>query len=109
MKFDVTDAAARRVAELIGKYKDKKILGLRIAVDGGGCSGFMYQYKLTESIDAEDHIIEKNGIKVIIDPMSQQFLEGCAVEFIEELGSSYFQINNPKATAKCGCGNSFAM
>jgi iron-sulfur cluster insertion protein len=108
MNFTVTANAAKRIAELI-KQKDASMLALRIAVDGGGCSGFMYQYKLTDSIDKDDYIAEKNGSKVAIDQLSQQFLDGCAVDFIEELGSSYFQITNPKATAKCGCGNSFSV
>jgi iron-sulfur cluster insertion protein len=108
MNFTVTANAAKRIAELI-KQKDTKMLALRIAVDGGGCSGFMYQYKLTDSIDNDDYIAEKNGVKVAIDPISQDFLDGCSVDFIEELGNSFFQINNPKATAKCGCGNSFSV
>ena len=108
MNLKITSTAAKRVAELIAKNKDKAV-ALRVAVDSGGCSGFMYQYKLVNSINEDDFILESDGIKVAVDSISQQFLEGCTVEFIEELGSSYFQITNPSATAKCGCGNSFAL
>ncbi len=108
MNFTVTSNAAKRIAELI-KQSNEKNLALRIAVDGGGCSGFMYQYKLIDSINADDYIAEKDGVKVAIDQLSQQFLNECTVDFVEELGSNYFQISNPKATAKCGCGNSFSV
>jgi iron-sulfur cluster assembly accessory protein len=108
MDLDITDSACRRISELIKLEKEPKV-ALRVSVDGGGCSGFMYQYILADSINQADLILEKNGIKVIVDPISMEFLKGCVVEFIEELGNSYFQITNPNATAKCGCGNSFAI
>jgi iron-sulfur cluster insertion protein len=76
---------------------------------GGGCSGFRYEYKLVDTINNDDFILERNGTKIVIDPLSQTFLEKCKLEFIEELGSAYFQIHNPSATAKCGCGNSFSV
>jgi len=108
MNFRITENAAKRVAELIAKNTNK-VVALRVSVDGGGCSGFMYQYKLVEIINEDDYVIENNNTKVAIDPLSQQFLDGCCLEFIEELGSNYFQISNPNATAKCGCGSSFAV
>ncbi len=109
MNIKITKDAARRVAELIEKNKDKQNIALRVSVDGGGCSGFMYQYNLVDSINEDDFVLEQDGIKLAVDPLSQQFLEGCVIEFITELGSNYFQITNPNATAKCGCGNSFAV
>ena len=109
MDFKVTSPAAKRIACLITNKGTNNIMALRISVDGGGCSGFMYQYTLIDSINDDDYVAENNGIKVAIDPLSQQFLDGCSVEFVEELGSNYFQITNPNATAKCGCGNSFAV
>ena len=108
MEIKITPSASARVAELIAK-DSKKLIALRVSVDGGGCSGFMYNYQLVDSINGDDFILEDEGIKVAIDPVSQEFLEGCTIEFIQELGSNYFQITNPKATAKCGCGNSFAV
>jgi iron-sulfur cluster insertion protein len=108
MNIEITEAAAKRVKELIIKDK-KKMVGLRVSVDGGGCSGFMYQYALIEKIKSDDYVLESFDVKVAIDPLSQQFLEGCKIEFIQELGSNFFQIANPNASAKCGCGNSFAV
>lgn len=108
MQLEVTDSACKRIAELVNADKEGKI-ALRVSVDGGGCSGFMYNYELINSTKEDDAIIEKNGAKVAIDPVSQQFLDGCSVDFVEELGASFFQIINPSATAKCGCGNSFSV
>lgn len=134
MDFKITDNACSRVAYLLQKgnsseSKNKDLLGLRVSVDGGGCSGFMYNYELVSETSEDDLIIEKTigpapqpavysdndnerkdkVVKIIIDPLSCQFLKGCTLDFIEELGASYFQIINPSATAKCGCGNSFAV
>ena len=106
MNIEITESAANRVKELIAK-DSKNMIALRISVDGGGCSGFMYQYKLVDAINYDDYTLESHEIKIAIDPTSQQFLNGCKVEFIQELGSNFFKITNPKATAKCGCGNSF--
>ena len=108
MKIDVTDSAAQRIKELIMKNRSTQE-ALRISVDGGGCSGFMYNYQLIDNINDDDYICEIKGIKVVIDETSQVFLNECVVEFVRELGGNYFQIINPKATAKCGCGNSFAI
>jgi iron-sulfur cluster assembly accessory protein len=108
MNIEITIDAANRVKELIEK-DEKDMIALRISVDGGGCSGFMYQYNLIEKINEDDFVLENHGVKVAIDALSQQFLEGCRVEFIQELGSNFFQITNPNASAKCGCGNSFAV
>ena len=108
MNIEIAEAAANRVKELIAK-DEKNMIALRVSVDGGGCSGFMYQYSLIDNINEDDFILESNEIKVAIDPMSQQFLEGCRIEFVQELGSNFFQITNPNASAKCGCGNSFAV
>lgn len=108
MQFEVTDRAFARIGELINIDSSPKI-GLRIAVDGGGCSGFIYNYSLVDNAQDDDYVLEKNNIKIVIDPLSQQFLEKCKLEYIEELGSAYFQVINPNATAKCGCGNSFSL
>lgn len=111
MELRVTDNSFRRIAELIQLEPGSLDLVLRISVDGGGCSGFMYKYQLTEaaSIEADDYIQEKDGIKVVVDIVSKQFMTGCVVDFVEQLGSCYFEIKNPNATSKCGCGSSFAI
>jgi iron-sulfur cluster assembly accessory protein len=105
--IDVTDNAAKRIAELASEEKEKKIL--RISVNGGGCSGFKYDYLFVEKHDDGDFKIEKSGAIIVIDEVSQGFLSGAVFDYIEELGASYFRITNPNATAKCGCGNSFGV
>lgn len=119
MSFEITDSACNRIAELVHKESinsEKILIGLRVSVNGGGCSGFMYSYELVGDANPDDLIIEKESnfasgsfVKIIIDPVSYNFLDGSVLNFIQELGASYFQITNPNATAKCGCGNSFAV
>jgi iron-sulfur cluster assembly accessory protein len=106
INFDVSQSAALRISELLKNEPDSKI-AIRVAVDSGGCSGFMYDYNLIDKVNDDDFILEKYGVKIAIDPLSQPFLDKCKLEFVEELGSAYFQISNPNAIAKCGCGNSF--
>ncbi len=103
--MQITDNAFRRISELT-----KPGQALRIAVDAGGCSGYRYDYEMVSinNVLNDDHVIEQNNIKVVIDPISQKFLVACTLDFIEELGSSYFKITNPQASASCGCGNSFS-
>ena len=108
INFDITQSAALRVSELIKNEPGSKI-AIRIAVDSGGCSGFVYDYNLIDKINEGDFVLEKYGIKIAIDPLSQPFLDKCQLEFVEELGSAYFQISNPKALTKCGCGKSFTI
>jgi iron-sulfur cluster insertion protein len=106
INFDVSQSAALRISELLKNEPDSKV-AIRVAVDSGGCSGFMYDYNLIDKVNDDDFILEKYGVKIAIDPLSQPFLDKCKLEFVEELGSAYFQISNPNAIAKCGCGNSF--
>ena len=108
MKIELTNQAAKRIMELISSSKTTPI-ALRVSVDGGGCSGFMYNYELIDKINDDDLIITNGEAKVAIDPVSQEFLKDCVIDFIIDLGSSFFHIINPQATAKCGCGNSFAI
>ncbi|MDX1916599.1 MAG: iron-sulfur cluster assembly accessory protein [Rickettsiaceae bacterium] len=105
----VTDAAFAKIDALINQQNDKSILGLRISVEAGGCSGLQYKYQLTSTIFESDIVISKNDTKVFIDPKSIQFVEDSEVNFVEELGASYFEIKNPNAASKCGCGNSFGI
>ncbi len=110
MSIKITDNAFKKIDKLI-KLENNPDLILRVTVDGGGCSGFIYDYTLVPSDDItkDDCIIKKDNIKVVIDEMSQQFMDNCVIDFIEELGSSYFEIRNPNARTKCGCGNSFSV
>ena len=82
---------------------------LRIAVDGGGCSGFQYEIKMENNINEDDLILSDKNSKVVIDPISLEFLSGAIIDFKEELIGSKFVIDNPNATSSCGCGTSFSM
>lgn len=104
----VTENAFKRVGFLRDKSKNPN-LRLRISVTGGGCSGFSYNYEMTEDFSEKDIIFSEGGNFVIIDKKSIKFLKDSKIDFIEELGSSYFSISNPNATVKCGCGNSFGI
>ena len=104
----VTDSAAKRVAFLVEQEGNPKA-ALRIAVNGGGCSGFQYGFSLDESRNEDDLIIEKCGATVLVDTMSQLYLAGSEVDFVEDVIGSAFQIRNPNAKSECGCGTSFAV
>ena len=104
----ITDNVFTRIRYLAEKANNSNLM-LRIQVSGGGCSGFSYNYSMTEESSEEDIKFEKDNITLLIDPVSLPFLSNSTIDFIEELGSSYFSIKNPNATAKCGCGNSFAV
>lgn len=107
-QFGITENAARRIAYLAEK---EPITGakLRIAVDGGGCSGFQYRYEFTAEKASDDHLFERDGAAVLVDEMSLGFLRGSVVDYVETLGAAHFEIRNPNALANCGCGNSFAV
>lgn len=82
---------------------------LRVAVNGGGCSGFSYVFDFADAAGADDLVVERDGAKVVIDDMSLEFLTGSEIDFVEELIGASFKINNPNATANCGCGTSFSI
>ena len=102
---NVTQRAFERLAEIGAADQGK---ALRIAVEGGGCSGFQYQIELDEPA-ADDLILEGAGEKVVIDPKSLPFLAGATIDFTEELIGARFAIDNPNAASSCGCGTSFSM
>ncbi|WP_319531754.1 iron-sulfur cluster insertion protein ErpA [uncultured Cohaesibacter sp.] len=103
----VTDSAIRRIATILSKESEGSML--RISVSGGGCSGFQYNYDLVTTREDDDLVIERDGAILVIDPMSQTYMEGSAVDFVDDLMGQSFQIKNPLATASCGCGTSFAI
>lgn len=106
--FTVTDAAARRIAVILKNEPEGS--RFRIAVQGGGCSGFQYKLHFdNKPLGPTDIVIEKDGIVVVIDDLSFDFIKNSTLNFVEALGYSEFEITNPNATAKCGCGNSFAV
>jgi iron-sulfur cluster insertion protein len=106
--FEITESAANRIAYLFEQDK-KPELYFRITVLGGGCSGFQYKYDFDDKITDKDIIIEKNKARVAIDDISIGFLTDSKIDYVEDLGSAGFEIKNPNATAKCGCGNSFSI
>ncbi|HQU68276.1 MAG TPA: iron-sulfur cluster assembly accessory protein [Albidovulum sp.] len=102
----VTDRAFARLAEINGDAGETK--ALRVAVEGGGCSGFQYDIRLDDP-SADDLVLEKDGQKVLVDSVSLPFLANAVIDFSEELIGARFVINNPNATASCGCGTSFSI
>lgn len=103
----VTDRAFARLAEINAESGDAKCL--RVAVEGGGCSGFQYDISLQDAPDSEDLVLEKDGCRVLVDPVSLPFLQDAEIDFTEELIGARFVIHNPNASSSCGCGTSFAM
>ncbi len=103
----LSPAAALRVA-LIAE-KQGKPAALRLAVEGGGCSGFQYRFGLAESIADDDLVVETDGVKLVVDPVSLDLVSGSVVDFVDSLGGSAFKVENPLAAAGCGCGSSFAV
>ena len=103
----VTDRAARRIAEIVADEPQTPML--RVSVEGGGCSGFQYKFDLVGASEADDLVIEKGGARVLVDPVSLGFLAGSEIDFVDDLIGAAFKINNPQATASCGCGTSFSI
>jgi len=106
--LSVTEAAAAKVRELI-EGEGNEALKLRVFVTGGGCSGFSYGFTFDEAQAEDDASVERDGITVLVDPMSYPYLVGANIDYREDLSGAQFVIDNPNATATCGCGNSFAI
>ncbi len=102
-----TDAAAGKVGELIREEANPK-LKLRVFVSGGGCSGFQYGFTFDENIEDGDFCVENQGVQLLIDPMSAQYLMGAEIDYKEDLQGAQFVIRNPNAKTTCGCGSSFS-
>ena len=107
MKVEVTDAAASRIARIVASDPGK--IALRVAVEGGGCSGFSYRFDLADHRNDDDVAIEKNGATVLIDDLSIVYMGGSVIDFVDDLMGQSFQIRNPNAVASCGCGTSFSL
>ena len=106
-QITMTSAAAERIKAILVAEPDKKVL--RISVSGGGCSGFQYEFELDNTNNEDDHAIEKDGSTILIDSISLVYLLGSEIDFVDDLIGASFQINNPNATASCGCGTSFSI
>ncbi len=107
-QISISDNAAKRIALLIAAEK-KDGMRLRVAVSGGGCSGFQYGFSLDDQRNDDDLLFTKSGIEVIADEISLEYLNGSELDFVEDLIGSYFSMKNPNASSTCGCGSSFAI
>jgi iron-sulfur cluster insertion protein len=107
-RITITDSAAQRIAALKAQEEAEGSF-LRIAVSGGGCSGFQYGLSFDEETNADDVVFEHGGVRVVIDDVSLDLLNGAEVDFVEDLMGASFQIRNPNAASSCGCGNSFSI
>lgn len=103
----ITDAAAKRIAQIVAAEPGK--IGIRVAVEGGGCSGFSYKFDLVDGRNEDDVAIEKDGALVLIDDISLVYMGGSVIDFVDDLMGQSFQIRNPNAVASCGCGTSFSI
>ena len=102
-----TDSAAAKVADLIAEEGNTD-LKLRVFVQGGGCSGFQYGFTFDEAVNEDDTTVEKNGVTLLVDSMSFQYLVGAEIDYKEDINGSQFVIKNPNASTTCGCGSSFS-
>jgi iron-sulfur cluster insertion protein len=103
-----TESAATKVKQLIDE-EGNAALKLRVFVQGGGCSGFQYGFTFDEETNEDDTVMEKNGVQLLIDAMSYQYLVGAEIDYKDDLEGSQFVIKNPNATTTCGCGSSFSV
>jgi len=104
----LTDRATKRIARILSA--EPAGTSLRVSVEGGGCSGFQYRYDLVaEEPAADDIVLARDGAKVLIDPISLEYMSGSEIDFVDDLIGQSFQIKNPHATAGCGCGTSFSI
>jgi iron-sulfur cluster insertion protein len=107
-QLDFTDAAARKVAELIEDEGDPE-LKLRVYISGGGCSGFQYGFSFENAVEDGDFAFENQGVTLLVDPMSVQYLLDAEIDYREDLEGARFVIRNPNASTTCGCGSSFTV
>ena len=103
----LTDRAAKRIAKILQEEPGSS--SLRVAVTGGGCSGFQYDFCFDDATGDDDLVIARDGARVLIDSVSLDFLKGAEIDFVEEMIGAAFKINNPNATSSCGCGTSFSV
>ena len=107
-EVSLSDSAALRIIE-IRNAEDNPSVMLRLAVLGGGCSGFQYKFDLDNNINEDDEVFENGASKLVIDKVSLELLGGSVIDFKEDLGGSFFSVENPNASANCGCGASFSI
>ena len=106
--LQVTEKAVSKVKELLAT-ENREGYGLRVAIHGGGCSGFQYGLTFENAVKPNDEVLEFEGLKVYVDAMSGMYLDGVRIDFIDSLEGSGFKIENPNSSGSCGCGNSFSV
>ncbi len=105
--ISLTERAARRITEIMGGEAAGSML--RISVNGGGCSGFQYAFDVERERQDDDVLVQRDGATVLVDQMSLQYMDGSVIDFVDDLIGQSFKIENPHATASCGCGTSFSL
>ena len=107
MSVTLSERAARRIGAILEREPEGAML--RVSVEGGGCSGFQYKFDIERARADDDLVLARDGAVVLIDPVSQQFMADAEIDFVDDLIGQSFKINNPLATASCGCGTSFSV
>jgi iron-sulfur cluster insertion protein len=102
----LSERAARRIVEIL-RAEDASLM--RVSVEGGGCSGFQYRFDLVQEGAPDDVVVERDGARVVVDPVSLGFVQGAEIDFVDDLIGASFKIKNPNVTASCGCGTSFSV
>jgi iron-sulfur cluster assembly accessory protein len=103
----LTERAARRISEIMAREPEGSML--RISVNGGGCSGFAYAFDVDRTRQDDDMVVERDGVSVLVDQVSLQYMDGSVIDFVDDLIGQSFKIQNPHAVASCGCGTSFSL
>ncbi|WP_114953060.1 iron-sulfur cluster insertion protein ErpA [Sphingosinicella terrae] len=106
-EISLSPSAAARVAAIAARQNKPAIL--RLSVEGGGCAGFQYRFGLADEAEAEDVSVDRDGVTLVVDPVSLDLVRGAVVDFVESLGGAAFQVTNPNAASGCGCGTSFSI
>jgi iron-sulfur cluster insertion protein len=107
-RVNLSASAAKRVAEL-KLQENMPDSFLRLAVSGGGCSGFQYGFSFDQAKNADDHVFERDGVALVIDEVSLELVKGAEIDFVEDMMGAAFQVRNPNAVSSCGCGSSFSV
>ena len=103
----LTERAARRISEIMAREPEGSML--RISVNGGGCSGFAYAFDVDRTRQDDDIVVERDGVSVLVDQVSLQYMDGSVIDFVDDLIGQSFKVQNPHAVASCGCGTSFSL
>jgi len=108
IEIRISDRATAKAKEIFATHADGGDM-LRVYVEGGGCSGFQYGFDLERDLEADDYVVERDGVRLVVDPLSYQYIVGSEIDYQEDLQGSQFVVRNPNATTTCGCGLSFSL